>query len=98
VADKKYFEWLGDPDSQKLPFVNRELAGVMFSGPNHIGVTGDKDKIKFFEESDWFKVSTQTAFEINGGLDPEDVIESEDIGTQENSSDLGTQNPDETPE
>jgi len=80
VADKQYFEWLGDEDASKLPFIDREIGGVTFSGPNHIGVTGDKDKIKFFEESNDFKASTKTAFDLNGGLDPEDVLETAQIG------------------
>jgi hypothetical protein len=82
VADLEYFEWLGDPDATKLPFINREIAGVKFNGPGHIGATGDKDKIKFFSESEYFKKSTKTAFELSGGQSADDVVESADVGSQ----------------
>lgn len=91
MADKEYFEWLGDPETAKIPGVTRELAGVRFPGPKHIGVTGDKDKIEFFTKSPHFRKSTKTEFELNGGQDPENAVENAEIGSQGGSDGVGTQ-------
>jgi hypothetical protein len=98
MAEKqvKFLKWLGDPDTLKLPMINRVIADVEFNGPDHVGRVEGADKIKFFTDgplAGYFEESTEAEYTLNGGKEVDVLLDAVSVGAEGASAGGTAQGP-----